>query len=196
MPNTTSVARLGLLVWLLAMATACSKSSGGSSLHGPDGGGGSTANGGSSGSGQTGDFGSIWKAVSGDVAVIDNASPSAPQSAHVDIPSTNVNGATGEAVDAYLKFEGDTLVTYAWSEGDQFYHRIREAGQADATSFTPLSSAGASLIRSYTLDHGVLTCTGIQTVGDQAIYLTTTYAAYTGTFPPPSWPKTMVESQP
>src|SRR6187402_1377023 len=99
-------------------------STGGAGGAPTDGGGGETSTGGSGGgSSASGDFSSIWQATSAELMFIDPANAAGFESHTLEIPA-KVEAPDGREVELYLQFEGESRITYAYTEGDSAYYRF------------------------------------------------------------------------
>jgi hypothetical protein len=173
--------------------------------NGPDASsGGATGNGGTSGAGDAsadggapppivpGTIDSIWQRASAHLTAIDStASPPSFVDETVDLPPTRASDEfDGKRVQSFQQIKDDTLVTYFFKEGDTVYYRATEALTHVDTIYTTSATETARL---YELNKGQLVETFSYILGSTIIANETTFTAYTGSFPPKSWPTKAID---
>jgi hypothetical protein len=136
---------------------------------------------------------SIWKRTQADVLVFDSAKPTAiPQQVTVDVPGiiSVPDADTSDDVEVYESIQNDVLITYAHVSGASSYYLIKKAlsGASGVYSY----SLDSTLSGIFQLQNGSLTFTASFSMGTVTGTTTTHYDQYTGTFPPPAWPNTVV----
>ena len=182
---------------------------GGSGENGPDAsGGGATGfdagSGGTSGAGNTstdsgapppivpGTIDSIWQRASAHLTAIDSAaSPPSFADETVDLPPARASDEFGgQQVQSFQQIKDDTLVTYFFKEGDTVYYRATEPLTRVDTIY---ATGAAQPARVYELVKGQLVETFTYTLGTAIVANETTFTAYTGSFPPKSWPTKAID---
>lgn len=145
---------------------------------------------GGSGPSTPGDFSSVWQAESAEMMFFDPQNPAGLETHTLDIPAKVEGPGDGREVELYLRFEGEQLITYAYSDGDPVYYRFSRPAIA-ADDFYSVSSDEA--LHSYTIEDGKLLDTAQQSFGAVwGAFTTTTYRKVDGEFPPNDWPDQVV----
>lgn len=157
----------------------------------PTGSGGDGAStGGSGGSNTPGDFSSVWQAESSELMLFDVNDPAGVESHTLDIPAKVAGPGGGPEVELYVQFEGESRITYAYSDGDSAYYRFSEpAFSVDGEFYSVQSTDGT---HSYSIDDGKLTETAQQAFGSTWSAITTTTYKKVAEFPPSDWPSKVV----
>ena len=162
----------------------------GGTSSGGDGGTSSGGNGGSGGSNTPGDFSSVWQAESAELLVFDVNDPTGFQSHNIDIPTKTAGPGGGPDVELYVQFEGESRITYAYSEGDSAYYRFSEPAYSISGEFYTVQSADGS--HNYSIEDGKLTENAQQAFGSTWSMMTTTTYKKIDDFPPSDWPSKVV----
>lgn len=171
---------------------ACGSSSGSSAANGgsagsPD----DAGSAGRSGSGAKAKFDSIWRRTSAEVVAISNDGGSFPEEKHFEMPAKIEHPEYETDVEIFEQIEGVTLIVYAHFDESEVYQRLRFPLMAAGNTFSWLGQNGVSGV--YDVHDNALRLSMTQQT-DMAVVLTTThYEAYTGSFPPASWPKKVVD---
>lgn len=166
-------------------------STGGAGGAPTDGGGGETStDGGGSGGGSSasGDFSSIWQATSAELMFIDPANAAGFESHTLEIPA-KVEGPDGREVELYLQFEGESRITYAYTEGDSAYYRFLQPASSFGDFYSVQGTDGS---HSYSIEDGKLTDIAQQSFGSAYSAITTTSYQKAEEFPPSDWPGKVV----
>jgi hypothetical protein len=135
---------------------------------------------------------SIWKRATTHITAI-NATSSPPSffDDTVALPATVPSAEFGDhQVESFQQIKDDTLITYFLKAGDTVYYRATEPlTHLDEIYATQV----ADLSRLFELKEGLLVETFQYTVGVNLIVNETTFTAYTGSFPPKSWPTKAID---
>lgn len=154
-----------------------------------DDGGGNTSTDGGGGSSAPGDFSSVWQAESAELLFFDAANPAGLESHTIEMPAKNEAPGDGPEVELYLQFEGESRITYAYSEGDPAYYRFVEPATSSADFYSVQSADGS---HSYSIEDGKLTDNAQQIFGSAWSAFTTTTYKKVDEFPPSDWPSKVV----
>lgn len=138
-----------------------------------------------------------WKQVSAEFLSLDISQPLARfDETTADIPALVPDPIDGLDTDVYYQIVDGQLVTYAYRSGETVYYRLTQALlEVDETSYA-LTASGGIEQHFYTLEAGFLVDTGSLLVGQMQVSSTTRYRKLNGSFPPSSWPTTMLEGTP
>lgn len=157
---------------------------------GGDGGGNAPSSGaGRPGTGEPGDFDSIWVRASGELLTVDQANP-VPREVTFEYPGKVTDAQYGVDAEVFEQIDGGELVIYAHYDESEVYFRMRlPLMDLDGAYYR----ATATSTSNYELEDGSLKLTQTQSSGNVAIIGTTYFEKYSGDFPPPDWPTTVVD---
>lgn len=154
-----------------------------------DGGSGEQPAEGGNGSGAPGDFSSVWQAASVELLFFDAANPTGFESRTFDMPAAVEGPGGGREVELYVQFEGESRITYAYTDGDPAYYRFAQPAYGSEDFYSVSSSDG---VHSYTIEDGKLVDMAQQAFGEAWGAITTTYYEKVDVFPPRGWPSKFV----
>lgn len=164
-------------------------SSGGSGGAPSDGGSGNTSTDGGGGSGTSGGFSSIWQAESAELMIFDVTSSAGFESHTLEMPAKMEAPGDDREVEFYLQFEGESRITYAYTDGDPAYYRFSEPAYSFGDFYSMQTADGS---HSYSIEDGKLTDTAQQSFGSTYSAITTTKYKKVDEFPPSDWPSKVV----
>lgn len=132
----------------------------------------------------------MWRATSAEVIQIDNENPTAVSPTNVTLPVQIDESLLGRKVEILRQFDGNTLITYAFYEGDDSYYRIRAEASLHGSTYVVQLPTGDF---QYTLDDGDLLEVSQLEIDDRYVVISTTKLRPVS-FPPSGWPAKVIDT--
>lgn len=116
-----------------------------------------------------------------------------PQQTTFEYPGKVTDRMYDVEAEVFEQIDGGELVVYTHYDESEVYFRLRLPLLEQEDGYYRTTPTGFSI---YSLKDGALELMQTQASGETAVIGTTYYEKYTGDFPPPDWPSTVVDVAP